>query len=142
MFTAMEVLASGLSVSRQRVNAVAANIANAETTRTEDGGPYRRRDVVQAAVTQQSNFSSTLDRMTLSKPMVAGVVLDDKDPRMVFKPGHPDANQEGYVAFPNINIVDSMTNMMAATRQYQAMASAIDSVRQMAQAANRISLRF
>ncbi|MEZ4755116.1 MAG: flagellar basal body rod protein FlgC [Bdellovibrionota bacterium] len=142
MFGAMEVLASGLSAARMRVNTVASNIANAETTRTEEGGPYKRKDVVQVAVTQQSNFSSTLDRMTLAKPEVAGVVEDQAPGRMVYKPGHPDANEQGYVAYPNINIVDSMTNMMSATRQYQAMASAIDSVRKMGQAAERISLRF
>ena len=142
MFGAMEVLASGLSAARTRVNVVASNIANAETTRTEEGGPYKRRDVVQVARSQQSNFSSVLDRMSLHRPEVAGVVTDNTDPKLVFKPGHPDADDNGYVAYPNINVVTSMTNMMGATRQYQAMAAAIKSVREMGQAANRISLRF
>ena len=142
MFRAMEVLASGLSVARLRVNTVASNIANAETTRTEEGGPYRRRDIVQVAKTQRSNFGTVLDRMSLSKPQVAGVIEDTSEPRKVFQPGHPDADEAGYVAFPNINIVTSMTDMMSATRQYQAMASAVDSVRKMSQAAQRISLRF
>ncbi|MCB0319110.1 MAG: flagellar basal body rod protein FlgC [Bdellovibrionales bacterium] len=142
MFGAMEVLASGLSAARLRVNTVASNIANAETTRTEEGGPYKRRDVVQVAVTQQSNFGTVLDRMSLAKPQVAAVVEDGSEPRKVFQPGHPDADETGYVAFPNINIVTSMTDMISATRQYQAMASAIDSVKKMSQAAERISLRF
>jgi flagellar basal-body rod protein FlgC len=137
----MEVLASGLSAARLRVNTIASNIANAETTRTPEGGPYKRKDVVQIAVDQQSGFSSVLDRMTLSKPMVSAVVEDQSAPKLVYQPGHPDANTEGYVAYPNINVVSTMTDMMTASRLYQANVSAIEKVRKLTQDALSIATR-
>jgi len=142
MYNAIEVLASGLSASRMRVNVLASNIANAETTRTEEGGPYRRKDVVQTARSMPSNFSSVLDRMSLAKPSIKAVVEDQSDPRMVFQPGHPDANDDGYVAYPNINMVTAMTDMMSASRLYQANVSALEAARKMAQDASQISIRF
>lgn len=142
MFEAMEVLASGLSATRTRVNTIASNIANAETTRTPEGGPYKRKDVVQLARGIQSKFASALDRMTLAKPSVYAVVEDQSPPKMVYQPGHPDADGNGYVAFPNINMVETMTNMMSATRLYQANVAAMETIRQMAAEARRISVRF
>lgn len=142
MFDAMEVIASGMSTSRLRVNTLASNMANAETTRTPEGGPYKRRDVVQIATPVTSSFSNTLDRMTLAKPNMLAVVADQNEPRMVYQPGHPDANQEGYVAYPNINVVTTMTDLMSASRLYQANVSALSTVREMSRAATNISMRF
>lgn len=142
MFEAMEVLASGLSATRTRVNTIASNIANAETTRTPEGGPYKRKDVVQVARTTQSKFANALDRMTLAKPSVYAVVEDQSAPRRVFQPGHPDADNDGYVAYPNINMVETMTNMMTASRLYQANVTAIETIRRMVDEAQRISIRF
>lgn len=138
MFNSVDVLAKGLSAARLRMNVLASNIANAETTRTEDGGPYKRKDVVQASVGVQSSFANQLDRATLAEPQVVAVVEDQSDPRKVFNPSHPDANKEGYVEYPNINVVQTMTDMMSATRLYQANITAIDSVSQMSQAARDI----
>ena len=142
MFNSFEVIASGLSAARQRMNVIASNVANAETTRTPDGGPYKRRDVVQVANSIQSKFSNALDRMSLFKPSVQAVIEDNEDPRLVHQPGHPDANEEGYVAYPNINVVTSMTDMMSTARLYQANVTALEQVRKMEQEASRISIRF
>lgn len=142
MFNSYEVLASGLSTARTRMNVLASNVANAETTRTPEGGPYQRRDVVQVAKSMHSKFTSALDRMSLHRPSVQAVVADSSDPRLVFQPGHPDANDDGYVAYPNVNVVTSMTDMMSTARLYQANITALEQVRSMEQEAARISIRF
>jgi flagellar basal-body rod protein FlgC len=115
-----------------RVNVLASNIANAETTRTAEGGPYKRKDVVQVANEIKGGFSSLLDRMSLSKPALQSVVEDNSAPRQVYQPGHPDANADGYVAYPNINVVTTMTDLMSASRLYQANVTALETARQMA----------
>lgn len=120
-----DVVASAMSVIRTRVNTIASNLANAETTRTPEGGPYKRRDVVQIAQSEQSVFESTLDEMSLAKPSVQAVVTDQTEPRLVYQPGHPDANPDGYVAYPNINVVQTMTDLMTATRLYEANVSVL-----------------
>ena len=135
----IEVLARSLSVQRLRVNTIASNIANAETTRTAEGGPYKRKDIVQVANDFRPDFGSALDRMTLAAPSVQAVVEDQTAPRMVFQPGHPDANKDGYVAYPNINIVSTMTDMMSASRLYQANVVAVDTVRGMSRDARSLS---
>ena len=142
MFDAVEILASSMSATRTRVNTIASNIANAETTRTPEGGPFKRLDVVQTARTEQHKFASALDRATLAKPSVLAVVQDQTPPRRVHQPGHPDADKEGFVAYPNINMVETMTNMMSASRLYQANVTALETVRRMAEEALRISIRF
>lgn len=133
MSSAIDILANGLSVARMRVNVLASNMANAETTRTEDGGPYKRKDVVQVAVesSKSGSFDSALDRANLAKPKILAVVEDQSEPKKVYQPGHPDADQEGYVSFPNVNIVSTMTDLMSASRLYQANATAIESLRTM-----------
>jgi len=134
-----EVSAAGLSAMRMRVNVIAANIANAETTRTADGGPYKRKDVVVTAREEKASFESALDEMSMAKPEVAAVVEDNTPPRLVYQPGHPDANPEGFVAYPNINVVQSMTDLMTATRLYQANVSAAKALGEMAREAQRIA---
>lgn len=142
MFDAQDVLAAGMSAMRLRVNTIASNIANAETTRTPEGGPYKRKDVVMSATETPTSFQSALDEMSLAKPGVAAVVEDQQQPRMVFQPGHPDADPNGYVAFPNINVVQSMTDLMTATRLYQANVAAAKAVTEMTREARRISSSF
>lgn len=139
MFNAIEVLSRALSATRLRVNTLSSNIANAETTRTQEGGPYKRKDVVQMAVSEPSAFGNELDRASLASPEVASVVEDQADPRKVYQPGHPDADQEGYVAYPNINVVTTMTDLMSATRLYQANVTAVEASRDLAAEATRIS---
>lgn len=142
MFSSIEVSSRGLSAARLRVNVLASNIANAETTRTEDGGPYKRKDIVQIARTVNTGFSSALDRMSLASPMVQSVVEDNSPGKQIYKPGHPDANPQGFVEMPNINVVTSMTDLMSASRLYQANISALETARQMGRDAARISIRF
>lgn len=142
MFDTSDVVAHALSATRTRMNTLASNIANAETTRTPEGGPYKPRHVVQVAHSVKSKFSSALDRMSLYKPQVEAVVADGSNPKMVYEPQHPDANPDGYVAYPNINVVETMTNMMSATRLYQANVQAMKSLKDMEQKASQISIRF
>lgn len=142
MFDPTEVMAAALSASRLRVNTIASNIANAETTRTPEGGPYKRRDVVQTAISMPHEFGNILDRMSMAKPQVAAVVEDNSAPRKVFQPGHPDADQEGYVAYPNINVVTAMTDLMAASRAYQAGVTTLETTRRMSMDAQQISSRY
>ena len=141
MFNAIQVLARALSVGRLRVNTLASNLANAETTRTPEGGPYKRKDIVQMALPVPGTFHSALDRMSLASPQVSAVVEDGEKPRLVYKPGHPDANKDGYVAYPNINIVSTMTDLMSASRMYQATGTATETATRMEQEALRISVR-
>lgn len=141
MFNAIEVISKALSATRLRVNTLASNIANAETTRTPDGGPYKRKDIVQVAHPEQGGFTSALDRATLASPQVQAVIEDQGEPRKVYQPGHPDADKEGFVAYPNINVVTTMTDMMSATRLYQANVTALETARDLATEATRISQR-
>jgi flagellar basal-body rod protein FlgC len=124
-----------------RVNVLASNVANAETTRTPEGGPYKRKDVVQIAQSAPGSFSSVLDRMSLARPAIAGVIEDQSAPKKVFEPGHPDADKEGFVAYPNINVVSTMTDLMSASRLYQANITAIETARKMSSDAREILTR-
>jgi len=142
MYNSMDVLASGLSTARMRLNVLASNIANAQTTRTPEGGPYKRRDVVVMSHDLQSSFSSTLDRMSLQQPSVAAVVADNTNPRQVYEPGHPAADKDGFVAYPIINVVATMTDLMAVSRLYQANATALETARNMMRDATRISTQY
>lgn len=137
-FDAIETLSYGLSAARMRVNVLASNIANAEVTRTPEGGPYKRRDVVQIARDVPTGFGSALDKATLAVPQVAAVVEDQSPAKRIYQPGHPDADAQGYVAFPNINVVTTMTDLMSATRLYQANVTAIENARRMSSDAQRI----
>ena len=142
MPSSIEVIASALSATRLRVNVLASNVANAETTRTPEGGPYKRKDIVQMAKPFQGSFASALDRMSLAQPAVAKVIEDQTDPRRVYQPGHPDADAQGYVAYPNINVVSTMTDLMSASRLYQANISALETVRQMERDGRAISTSY
>jgi flagellar basal-body rod protein FlgC len=142
MFDTRDVVAHALSATRTRMNTLASNIANADTTRTPEGGAYKPRHVVQVAHSVKSKFSSALDRMSLYKPQVEAVVADGSSPKMVFEPAHPDANEQGFVAYPNVNVVETMTNMMSATRLYQSNVEAMKALTEMEQKAAQISIRF
>ena len=141
MFNVLEVVAKGLSAARVRLNTLASNMANADTTRTAEGGPYRRKDVVQVATDVQSGFGAALDRASLASPKVLAVVEDQSEPRKVFQPGHPDADKEGFVSYPNINPVTTMTDLMAVSRLYSANVTVAETTRQMLSEAGRISQR-
>lgn len=126
LMTAMQVSASGLSAQRTRLDATSSNIANLQTTRGPDGGPYRRMDPVFSTVAMGDGVAGV---------QVVEVAEDQAPPRMVYDPGHPDANDEGYVAMPNVNLVEEMVNMITAQRAYDANATAIDVTKKMARSA-------
>lgn len=134
-FKSMNISSSGLSAQRVRMNVLSANLANANTTRTEEGGPYKRKDAVFSAVPTGSPFDDFLNGThgaQLQEVKVVDIHQDTKEPRMVFDPSHPDANAEGYVAMPNVQVMTEMVNMIAATRAYEANATAINEAKQMA----------
>lgn len=132
MFSAMEVAASGLSAQRVRMNTIASNLANAQTTRTEAGGPYRRVDPL---FQTRSLTSSSVLGGAVSQVQVTDLVRDERPGRLVHEPDHPDANFDGYVEYPNVNVVEEMVNMITASRAYEAGVTAIDSVKSMARSA-------
>ena len=143
----------GLSAQRVRVNAISSNIANAQTTRTNEGGPYRRQEVVFKAIDFNEHFNKALGEISESakyedplkegqfgkkvNPAIMSVIVDkisrdDKAPLMKFEPNHPDADAAGYVAYPNINPVIEMADLVEATRSYQANVAAFQSAKDMA----------
>ena len=146
----------GLSAQRVRVNTISSNIANAQTTRTDEGGPYRRKEVVFKAVnfndvyndmiddaTNKAAYTDPLDENQFGKKVnpaimsviVDKVVRDDSKPLMKYEPNHPDADANGYVAYPNINPVVEMADLVEATRSYQANVAAFQSAKDMASSA-------
>jgi flagellar basal-body rod protein FlgC len=132
--TAFDISASGLSADRTRINTIAMNLANAKTTRTPEGGPYRRRTVVQTATDVDDPFSvhmrSALDR-ELKGVRILGVSRDMRPLRQVYDPGHPDANADGYVSYPDINVVEEMANLMTAQRNYEANVTTAEAIKGM-----------
>src|SRR4051812_18333861 len=134
-FTALHVSGSGLSAERTRVNLASSNLANAETTRGADGQVYKRLDPVFEAQRMQS--ASDLGGIPgPDAPMgvhVAQVVADQSPGRKVYSPGHPDADPEGFVTFPNVNPVHEVVNLLSASRGYEANATAVETLKQMAQ---------
>ena len=134
--SALQISGSGLSAQRTRVTIAASNLANAESTRGPDGQPYHRHDPVLAAVP----FADALSTASGGGPQVAGVavteVVEDKSPgHKVYLPGHPDADPNGFVTFPNVNPVNETVNLMSASRGYDANATAVETLKTMAQRA-------
>lgn len=160
LFSAMDISASGMTAMRTRMNITAANIANAESTRTEEGGPYKRQEVV-LAPGKRAQFLSLFreEHLRMSKLFkrhldndylralreeyaqgvkVEEIAQDKKPPKLVYDPSHPDADKNGNVAYPNINMVTEMTNMMTAVRSYEANVTAINAAKNMMTDALRI----
>ncbi len=132
--TALDIGASALSTDRTQLNITAMNIANAKTTRTLEGGPYRRKSVVREVTDVDQRFGvhmkSALDR-ELKGVRVAGIAQDTRPLKAVYEPGHPDADKEGYVMYPDINVVEEMAMMMTTQRGYEANSTTIDTVKTM-----------
>lgn len=126
LFAGLRVSASALGAERLRLNVIAENIANAETTRTPEGGPYRRREVILA-----SGLPGPGEGQAERGVRVAGVLPDPTPAKLVYDPSHPDANAEGYVAMPNVDVPAEVVDMMAATRAYEANALALQSQRKL-----------
>lgn len=139
-FDSLDISASALSAERLRMNTISSNLANAHTTRTPEGGPYRRKDPVFEAQ-PVSEFAGVLQgqmEVPMHKVKVVDVVSDQGPPKMVFNPDHPDANPEGYVAMPNVNTMEEMVNMITASRTYEANVTAVNVSRNMMQRALEI----
>jgi flagellar basal-body rod protein FlgC len=132
-FTALEVSGSGLSAERTRVNLASSNLANAETTRDANGAVYRRLDPVFEAVHLQGSGGPGGGTADPAAVRVAQVVADPTAGRKVYSPGHPDADADGFVIFPNVNPVYEVVNLLSASRGYDANASAIETIKVMAQ---------
>lgn len=131
LFSSIQVSASGMSAQRQRAEMLVENMANAETTRTPNGGPYRRKDVVFSTALQTSPFNSFLRNEMSQGVKVADVVVDQRDPELRYQPGHPDANEDGYVAYPRLNPAEEMVDLLNASRSYQGNVSAMSAVKDM-----------
>jgi flagellar basal-body rod protein FlgC len=124
LFDALNVSASGMSAERLRMDVIAANLANANTTRGINGQPYRRQEVVLQE--RSPSFGEVLGGV-----MVAGIVDDPTPPRRVYDPGHPDADKNGYVTMPNVNPVTEMVDLITSSRGYEANVTAMNAAKQM-----------
>ena len=123
----MRISSSGMAAQRMRMNTISSNIANINTTQTPEGGPYRRKDVVFEAMPEAKTFGdiimATDPRNDMQRVQVTDIISDRKAPLMKYEPDYPDANPDGYVAYPNINLMEEMTNMIQASRAYEANVS-------------------
>jgi flagellar basal-body rod protein FlgC len=129
LFTAMDISASGLKAQRTRINVISSNIANAQTTRTAEGGPYKRQD----AVFEAQPFEEVLAGVAVSE-----IRTDQSEGKRIFDPKHPDADASGMVSMPNVNLMEEMVNLIGATRGFEANTTAIKSQKDMAQNALNI----
>jgi flagellar basal-body rod protein FlgC len=134
LFKIFSISGAGMSAQRSRMTTVAGNLANTETTRTPEGGPYKRRDVIFQAVPIAQEFSTAMEAedetaegvLTVE---VAGIRKSSRPPKKLFDPHHPDANAEGYVSLPDINTMEEMVDMMSAARSYEANLSAYNTTK-------------
>jgi flagellar basal-body rod protein FlgC len=131
LFSSLQVSASGMAAERTRAEILVENMANSETTRTPEGGPYRRKDVVFSTDVQASPFSAIFQNEIGTGVAVSEITEDTRDPERRYMPGHPDADATGYVAFPRMNPAEDMVDLLNSTRSYQANIAAISSVKDM-----------
>lgn len=133
IFGAIDVAASGMTAERLRLDVISNNIANVNTTRTVEGGPYRRQFVVfESRQGDASSFANIMaGQLQLNGVRVSTIKKDDSPMRMVYEPGHPDADANGYVQMPNINIVTEMVDMMTASRAYEANVTSVNVAKSM-----------
>jgi len=135
----LQIAASALRAQRLRLDVIASNLANVNTTRTPEGGPYQRRNVVFVTQALESEFGDTIaalaDEGAARGVAVADVIEDERPGRLVFEPGHPDADATGQVTYPNVNPVTEMVDLMSATRAYEANVQVLNATRRMAESA-------
>ena len=136
LFSVLSVSASGMSAQRTRAELLVQNIANSETTRTDEGGPYRRKDAVFSSDTVSSPFASEFEAQlggSLTGVKVSDVTVDNSPPERRYMPGHPDADADGYVAMPKVNPAEDMVDLTGANRSYQANVAAMSAIKDMIQ---------
>lgn len=135
LFKIFSISGAGMSAQKTRMTVVASNMANTETTRTPEGGPYKRRDVLLQAVPPTDGFASSLEANfseRIDEPQaveVAGIKQSSRPPRKNFDPHHPDAGEDGYVSLPDINIMEETVDMMSAVRSYEANLTAFNTTK-------------
>ena len=134
LFSSIQVSASGMAAQRTRAEMLVENMANTETTRTPEGGPYRRKDVVFTSDLQSSPFSAVFQNELAEGVRVAEVVQDQQPPDMRYVPGHPDADANGMVRMPNVDTAREMVNLLVASRAYEANVAALQASRKVAEA--------
>ncbi len=133
MFDVLKISSSGLRAQRVRMETIATNLANIHTTRTDEGGPYRKLNVVfGSADASGQGFGGVLSKK-LEGVAVEEITESEKPFERTYDPGHPDADQDGYVTFPNVNVLEEMTDMLSATRTYEANVNAINTTKHMFQ---------
>ncbi len=136
LFSAISVSASGMEAQRTRAELLVENLANAETTRTPEGGPYRRKDAVFETQQPELPFQSIFESQLQASPQgvaVSEITVDTREPEKHYQPGHPDADKDGYVAMPRVNPAEDMVDLIGASRTYQANVAAISAVKDMIQ---------
>ncbi|WP_305045787.1 flagellar basal body rod protein FlgC [Geoalkalibacter sp.] len=133
LFNSMRISSTALQAQRTRLDTISSNLANMETTRTPEGGPYKKKDVVFRPV--GTSFEERLERSLRGAAQgvrVERIVADNGPPKLVYDPAHPDADEGGYVAMPNINLMDEMVDMMSASRAYEANVTVVKASKRMA----------
>ncbi len=133
--TSLKISSSGLAANRKRMGAISSNIANAQTTRTAEGGPYRKKEVVFGSEPARESFGEILEGELDEKAQsvhATEVISSNKPPVLKYEPNHPDANKDGYVAYPDINVMEEMADMISASRAYEANISAMNTTKSMA----------
>ena len=133
LYSAMDVSASALTAQRRRLELLETNLANSQSTQTPEGGPYRRKDVVFESQSAEPFWRvlAEAEDGNLEGVRVKEVVTDERPPVLVYEPGHPDADPQGYVAYPNVNPMEEMANFMAAKRSYEANIRAFESIKEL-----------
>lgn len=135
LIKSMNISSSGLAANRKRIETISSNIANAQTTRTAEGGPYRRKEVVLGSEPARESFGDILEGEIDAQAEtvhVTEVVSSNEPPILKYDPTHPDANKDGYVALPNVNVMKEMADMISAQRAYEANISALNTTKGMA----------
>jgi flagellar basal-body rod protein FlgC len=137
LLSALDISATGLTAQRRRIEVISSNLANANTTRTAEGGPYRRKDLVFESTPLSSSFSSALNSEIENEAQrgvdVIGIYEDDSPFVRRYEPAHPDADAQGFVLLPNISPVEEMVNLLSATRSFEANAQSINAIKEIAQ---------
>lgn len=136
LFSVLSVSASGMAAQRTRAELLVENLANSETTRTSEGGPYRRKDAVFQSATTTSPFASLFQTEMgtgVSGVEISNVVEDTSEPERRYIPGHPDADAQGYVAFPRINPAEDMADLLSASRGFEGNVAAMSAIKSMLQ---------
>jgi flagellar basal-body rod protein FlgC len=130
LITTFKICGSGLAAQRAKLDIITSNLTNVNTTRTPEGGPYRKKIIVLSAEDVDKNFDSTL-KDSVKSVKVDEIVDDPNGIKMVYDPAHPDADAKGFVAMPNINVMAEMADMIAASRAFEACVTAFDSTKNM-----------